>query len=178
MRRSTPIDFIIFVLFGMRKFSMATSRHCLPTDRVCSFVYANGNVNSNQSDLSSRRAGRANDAPRPAFKRDCNSKSLRYKFPIIKWMPRFIGGSISRGIACIRTCTAIFIRRIQSSDPVKYCPRRGPPPPPPDIASVHIEHSLIFIRLSVMTVTPKLPVACAICIICHDSPIVVMRRLL
>lgn len=156
---------------------MATSRLCLPTDRVCPFVYANGNVNSNQSDLFSRRAGRANDAPRPAFKRDCNTKSLRYKFPIIKWIPRFIGGSIAQGIARIRTCAAIFIRRIQSSAPVKYCRHRGPSLAP-DIASIHIEHSLIFIRLSVMTVTPKLPVARAICIICHDSPIAVMHRLL
>lgn len=70
---------------------------CLPPrPGLPRFVYANGNVNSDQSDLFSRRAGRANDAAHPAFKRDCNSKSLRYKFPIIKWMPRFIGESIAR----------------------------------------------------------------------------------
>jgi len=143
---STPIGFIFIVYLRAWKFSMATSRLCLRTVRVYSFVYANGNVNSDQSDLFSQRAGRANDAPHPAFKRDCNLKSLRYKFPIIKWMPRFIRESIAQRIARIRTCTAIFIHRIQSSVSVKYLRSLSLSLSLQEISCrMHIEHSLIYL---------------------------------
>lgn len=89
------------------------------------------------------------------FKRDCNSKSLRYKFPIIKWMPGFIGKSITdRGIARIRTCMAIFIREVRSLSLSVSALLNIAKSPQGRIGAERMPSIRVFIRLSVMTVTP------------------------